>query len=246
MIDDIDSMCFKFIWNSNSNSKKVIEKIKRSVMCLKVENGGASMLKLCDQQSLFQLKWIKRTVILKNSLLNATGISDLYFSWFGNEDYFLGFSCSEDKIVFPKLYSRFWKEVFCNFLKHKDNIISSTNEIEMSKINPSSNATIFYNKNITYKNEVLFFKSWIKAGLKFTSQLMSGPELKTYREISDLVGPSPNLIFEYNAIKNSSFKNNTNVSQGINPIECVKNALLRFFAQNNKKQRNIISKNKNN
>ena len=100
VLDEIDSLCFKFIWKSNSNSKKVIEKIKRSVMSLDIEDGGASMIKLHDQQTLFNLKWLKRTVFTKKSLLNSTGISDIYLSWYGKDDYFLDFSCTVDNLFF--------------------------------------------------------------------------------------------------------------------------------------------------
>ena len=50
VIEEIDSMCFKSIWKSNSNSKMVIEKVRRSVMCLELERGGANMIKIADHQ----------------------------------------------------------------------------------------------------------------------------------------------------------------------------------------------------
>ena len=174
-------MCFKYIWKTRTNSKKVIEKIKRSVMCMDTDEGGASMIKLADQQSVFLLKWVKRTALLQNSLLNSTNISNLYFSWFGNNEYFLDFSCQEEDLIFPRFYSRFWKDVLCCYIRNKDGILLAiNNNVKNQKPIEAS----FFNKKVTHRNKVLFFRPWIKAGLKYTNQVRNDSILKSYGEIS--------------------------------------------------------------
>ena len=240
VIQEIDSICFKYIWKSNTNCKKVIEKIKRSVMCLSLEDGGAKMIKMQDQQNLFLLKWIKRTAVLKTSLLNSTDLSDAYFSFFGEGEYFLEFNCPPKAIVFPKVFSRFWSDLFSCYLINKGNILDNKKHSTLSILNEG----LFNNEKITYKNKMLFYKSWIKAGVRNVEQITNGFTFKSYREISHMVGPYPNLIFEYNSITNSSLKHallalNEDVptSSGI----CIKERLISFFKLNNQSQRKLIT-----
>ena len=237
VIEEIDSMCFKYIWNSNTNSKRVIEKIKRSVMCLELKEGGANMIKLADQQQLFLLRWVKRTAVLKQSLLNSTNISNLYFSWFGKEEYFLEFCCPGEMISFPKFFSRFWADVLCCYLNNKDKIVRSNQNWELNQF---FEEPIFFNSNITYKNKILCFRTWIQAGLKYINQVKNGSSLKSYNEIRDIVGNYGNLIFEYNMLKNSSITKVPNISKSPREINLL---LTTFFSLKNDQQRKIISQN---
>ena len=239
VIKEIDSICFKYVWKSNSNCKKVIEKIKRSVMCLSIEDGGAKMIKIQDQQDLFLLKWIKRTAVLKSSLLNSTYLSDSYFSCFGMGEYFLEFSCSPKSIVIPKFFSRFWSDLFSCYLINKCNILQEEDS-------PSSifNEGLFNNEKITYKSKMLFYQSWIKAGVRNVRHITNGVNFKSYCEISNIVGPYPNLIFEYNSIINSTLKHALAASMEDIPTGnsiLIKERLLTFFKLNNQKQRKLLT-----
>ena len=63
---------------------------------------------------------------------------------------------------------------------------------------------LWNNCNIMYKGKALLFPKWIEAGLCKVGQLFNGSEsLCTINEISNLVGASPNLWFEYNALYNA-------------------------------------------
>ena len=57
-VEELERICFKFIWQKQNNNKKVIEKIKRQVMCLDKNEGGAGMIMSGSQQKLFLIKWI--------------------------------------------------------------------------------------------------------------------------------------------------------------------------------------------
>ena len=59
VLEEIDKILFKFIWQKKFTNKKAFEKIKRSVMCKNIENGGLSMVSIKDQQKVFHLKWLK-------------------------------------------------------------------------------------------------------------------------------------------------------------------------------------------
>ena len=58
-LEEIDRILFKFIWQKKFSNKKTFEKVKRSVMCNDVKNGGLNMISIKDQQKVFHLKWLK-------------------------------------------------------------------------------------------------------------------------------------------------------------------------------------------
>ena len=111
-IQALEKICFNFIWKSKSNNKKVIEKIKRNVMSLTIDEGGAGMIKCSSQQNLFLIKWIlKSTVVNKVNLINMSKIPDIYFAFYGGLNYFLSFNCTfHPTFEFPHFISRFWKD----------------------------------------------------------------------------------------------------------------------------------------
>ena len=244
VMEEIDSICFKYIWKSKSNSTKVIEKIKRSVMCLNLEDGGSNMIKICDQQQLFLIKWVKRTAILKDSLLCTTNLSEIYLSWFGEEDYFLDFNCAPEKLVFPKFFSKFWSDIIYCYLGAKSALLSLNDNTSTT---PIQCEPLFRNKNITDKNETLFFKSWINAGLKYVYQMKNGDRFKTYTEVSDIVGPYPNLLFEYVILTAILKRYTKNVTQNefLNTGYNIKQKLPMFFKLSNKNQRKLLTRCKN-
>ena len=57
-IKRINTIMFKFIWNSKANNKmKIIEKVKRDYICKNKECGGLGMTDLSKLQDSFYLKW---------------------------------------------------------------------------------------------------------------------------------------------------------------------------------------------
>ena len=63
------------------SNKKAREKIKRSVMCRTIEEGGLQMIKVRDQQRAFLLKWFYKTLGTKESisLYKTTNLYEVFF-----------------------------------------------------------------------------------------------------------------------------------------------------------------------
>ena len=55
ILKTIDCYIFKFIWQKKYSNNKAFEKIKRSVLCLPIDQGGLGMISVADQQAVFYL-----------------------------------------------------------------------------------------------------------------------------------------------------------------------------------------------
>ena len=62
---------------------------------------------------------------------------------------------------------------------------------------------VWLNECIVYKRNVLYFDRWVKQGIVHINQIIDNrlKLIKHYNDICQIVGPSPHLIFEYNALK---------------------------------------------
>ena len=203
----IDTICFKYIWSSNSNNKKVIERIKRSTMCISKDRGGASMLRCYSQNQLFLTKWILKCQPSSNSsAFFATKIPHLYFSFFGGMDYFVAFTCKANDILLPHILSRFWKDAIKAWLtvKHNIDIMHGNKDHLVSKIvvETPENIPIFGNTSIAYKKKVLFHRQMISNKVLYLHQLFDDKgifkEINCYDNFSRNI---PSFIFIYNALK---------------------------------------------
>ena len=241
VLNEIDSICFKFIWNKNSKNKRIIEKIKRSVMCIEKDQGGASMIKSASQQKLFLAKWIMKIGKTEQSkVFKLTKLPDIYFNFYGNHDIFTKFLCKQTDLEYPSYISRFWRDAINSWLvlKHNFKII---HEAEPEVIKDYCNIQhdkipIFFNKDLTYKNKIIFFPRWIKAGIHTLDQITNenGNILLT-TNIDDSIKKRPDFMFDFGVV-NTAFtnhkRNNSNFSMlelNVNKILRAKNSLLRYI-----------------
>ena len=67
VINRIDTLLFKFLWQKRFSNKKAREKVRRSVLCKPIEEGGLNMISLKDQQKVCLLKWIKKLIKEENT-----------------------------------------------------------------------------------------------------------------------------------------------------------------------------------
>ena len=236
---DLERICFGFIWQSNKNSNVSVEKIKRSVMCLTKEKGGASMIKCGTQQKLFLLKWILKAGFPRtNMLLNVSKIPDIYFEFYGGLNYFLSFNCSQKEIIFSNFISRFWKDAIKSWLTFKYNIkIMLERECKPAKeitVFSESNIPIFYNDCIKYKNEILFYKIMILHGYKCLDDVVDTTNnFKPLTDFPEEIKILPNYMFIYSVMKtailNSIQRNPTLTNRGIDgyKVQTLDNSKIR-------------------
>ena len=208
-IVELESICFKFIWHKQNSKKKVIEKIKRQVMCLEKEKGGAGMIKGGTQQKLFLIKWILKVGEQNfNSVFSYTKIPDLYFAWYGGIEYFLTFSGTLSQIPIPELLTRFWKDSIKSWLTLKHNIDIIREKRDFSKfrdnfgILPRNEIPIFLNNKICISNDILFNRRWINCDLKYLHQMLDDSgDFIDFNELPDNIRSQPDSIFVYNSVK---------------------------------------------
>ena len=60
ILNQIDKLIFGFIWQKQHSDKKATDKIKRTVLCQELEEGGLKMISIKDQHKVFLLKWLKK------------------------------------------------------------------------------------------------------------------------------------------------------------------------------------------
>ena len=92
VLDEIDRILFKFIWQKKFSNKKTFEKIKRSVMCKNVTDGGLNMVSVKDQQKVFHLKWLK--ILFNDS--QKTNFSHFFLENLGGVKYLVHCSAPVD------------------------------------------------------------------------------------------------------------------------------------------------------
>ena len=199
VLTQIDTLFFKFIWQTKHSHRKAREKIKRSVMCKSVEKGGLRMIRAKDQQRVFLLKWLRHYIITDNrSNLTFSNLLELYFHKMGGINYVLSTSIHSSKLKFSPEIPRFWRDVIKIWIdiKQKD-ALDSYEDPSNILLEP-----LFNNKNIMYKNSPLNFSKWIKTGITHILDVFDKGTFIPCDLIANKVGRSGILDFEYNALFN--------------------------------------------
>ena len=108
VLDDIDRMLFKFIWQKKYTNKRTFEKVKRIIMCKNIKEGGLSMISIRDQQQVFHIKWLK--LLYRDNEENNS--AHFFLNQIGGIDYILHCSAAVDgKFLEENIKSSFWKDV---------------------------------------------------------------------------------------------------------------------------------------
>ena len=65
VVDEIDTIIFKFLWQKHYSEKKANEKLKRSILCSDISDGGLKMISVKTQHKVFLMKWMYKAVSQK-------------------------------------------------------------------------------------------------------------------------------------------------------------------------------------
>ena len=173
VLNEIDSIMFQFIWQKPFSHKKPIEKIKRKILCLDIEQGGLKMISIKDQQQVYNIKWISKAAI---QVSNPTAwLANVFLSKLGGIPYILKSSLSNPMATFdPLIDNWFWKKAACSWSLFHFNILSEKRMLKNNfLVQP-----IFLNSNINYKNNPLRFPKWMKKGVLFICDIIDKNCLK--------------------------------------------------------------------
>ena len=198
ILNTLDSIIFKFIWQKKHSNKKAFEKIKRKVMCQSVSNGGLSMISIKTQSKLFQLKWIRHLIEAKIQNRNENNLIDCIFKNLGGFTYFLSFSTKLKETDLPQNMTKFWKSVALVWsdFKHNENLTEEYDSEQMLS------QPLFFNKHIIFRGRTLYFHTWVRKGLKFVFQFIGNGQWKSKKEVEEKVNGLANTHFEYYALLN--------------------------------------------
>ena len=117
-------------------------------MCKDIKDGGLGMIRATDQQRVFLLKWLQKSLDKDNvSNLSNANIPNHYFRETGGIKFLTSAS-----IPFPnmnmKSIPRFWQDVIKAWCDLKEN--DPEHSTMPNEINKILQEPLFYNKNIKY------------------------------------------------------------------------------------------------
>ena len=196
ILNEIDNIMFKFIWQKRLSNKKVIEKIKRKTMCLDIDKGGLNMISAKDQQQVFCVKWIAK--VAKESNSPAARLANTFLSKVGGIPYIIKSSLSNPEKMFDTLIVNwFWRKAAAawSLLHYKMSGMLQSNSI--------LSQPIFFNSHIQYKNCPLVFPIWINSNVLFLCDIIEKNCLKNERAILHSMDNYGGFILDYNALKNA-------------------------------------------
>ena len=189
---------YKLIWKRPFTDKKAFEKVKIAVVNADIESGGLKMISAKDMHKVLQINWVKN--LLTRQIQNGQRYLITSLINWGELNIFHSNLEFRD-IKGPHLIkSVFWKSVLSTWVE----VNSNENVVEDCIPSHKQEAQRLWNNNmISFKGKPLFFPQWAKAGIYKLGHLFNEGEFLTIKKISYIVGKSPSLWFEYNAIFNA-------------------------------------------
>ena len=100
VLNEIDSIMFKFIWKKSFSNKKGFERIKRKILCLDVNQGGLKMISVKDQQQVYNIKWISK---VSQDLKNPNSdLANMFLSKVGGISYIVKSTLSDPLAILER------------------------------------------------------------------------------------------------------------------------------------------------
>ena len=199
VLTQVNRILFRFLWRKKDCNRKAFEKVKRTVVCGALENGGLNMIDLKQMQAAFLLQWVGR-LFQAQALDKRTHVPKNIFAPFG--DKYLCFFSNMKSRAFKGLQmitSHFWNSVLKTWL-------------DLNYHDPSVPVPtlLWNNSHIKYQGNVLMFTDWIIGKILYVKDIwkilyvkdIKGPSgFITFQDISNKIGNSPSRILEYNVVR---------------------------------------------
>ena len=147
-LQEINKICFRFIWKRNFDGKKAYERVKRKTMCNNLDQGGLKMFNVIDIQNSYFLHWAER--LWREDFENWKVIPQFLFNRLGGIHSFASNVSAKDFKGLYLIKNVFWEKVLSTWLDHNYSINDNSNPLHIK-------SPLFNNKHITYKNETIFF-----------------------------------------------------------------------------------------
>ena len=195
ILDRINKILFKFIWNTNpTNNKKVIEKVKRDIVCSEYKEGGLNMIDIFKMQHSFLLKWADRLIDDEETTWKIFPL--IYFKDVGGLTVFKSTVTGDNFKGFNLIKSPFWRNVLKVWLDYKNSSLDKNANIEI-------NDPIFNNAAVVFKSKTIFIQSCIKSSMILIKDFMINGEIISFEIFKDRFGQTAETQLAYNIIYNS-------------------------------------------
>ena len=192
LIIDLNKLMYNFIWNSKR------EKVKRSVLLNPIQNGGLGMIDLHAKFKSVLLSWF-------TNFVNC----DLDVSWRFMFEYWIEKICpiplllnsncsSKDMLILCK------KHKIPNFYVQCLIAWSEIKYIDFMCVTNVSKEILWYNSNIKFEGETLFFKEWYCNGLLSLGDILVNGRFKSRDFICNTLESNSLLVdFKYTKLKHA-------------------------------------------
>ena len=199
ILNEINTLCFRFLWRETDLTKKGWERVSREQMFKSKLAGGLEMISFSDFQNSFLISWAKKFLDDDDNNLFITSV---FFQPIGGVLAFEGNLKSTEFQGIDLIKSEFWKKVLKIWLE----------KIKKANATITIRDPIHNNKNIKYKGKTIFHKQCIYKDICRISDFYQRGAFISYDTFCEILGPSAEnlLIYKtlYNAINNVVTKEN--------------------------------------
>ena len=210
VLEELNSIFFKFLWSGKNDAKRVVEKVKREVMYNNILQGGMKMFDLVAFQDSIYLGWAE-SLLSNDGSSEWKDLSSTFFFGFGGMCIFKGRleQNSINKLII-RTPSTFWTRVLLCWLKHADNLSNP-----ISIFDP-----ICHNQSLSLKSKPLTNLVCQKMGIKTIKDMINDDGIIAFEEFKSLCNNHPNAVIEYHAIRSVLSKIDLNL--------CLSNSTMYF------------------
>ncbi len=208
VLTQVNRILFRFLWRKKDCNRKAFEKVKRTVVCGVLENGGLNMIDLKQMQAAFLLQWVGRLFQVQ-AFDKWSHVPKNIFAPFG--DKYLCFFSNLKSRAFKGLQmitSHFWSAVLKTWL-------------DLNFHDPSMPVPtlLWNNSHIKYQGNVLMFTDSIIGKILNVKDIKGPSGFIPFQDICNKMGNSPSPILEYNVRRAAvyTFVHSHNVCDTENP-----------------------------
>ena len=193
VLENINRLCFNFLWSDSPLSIRACEKVKRTVMYNRLSAGGLKMINMITLQESILLEWVEMLASAKFSPWKLTPL--FLYSPLGGCNVLRSKSTYAHFRGLDKVGSKFWRDVLAIWLKHSENHLRKDN----CMADPINN-----NASIKHNGRTLFLESAMeKSCLIIRNILENDNRLRTLTEYRLQFGKYPRYFLDFFTMKNA-------------------------------------------
>ena len=193
ILDEINTILYRFIWKKDSLDKKAWERIKRNVLCNSKEKGGLEMINMHDFQKSFLIDWACR--LINEEQEDWTAIPKKFLKTIGGISIFKSKITSDRFKGLETIESSFWRSVLQIWLDNNQ----TEQHIRLSD-------TINNNNQVTLNNQVLFVERAIQGNIIYIKDMMIEGQLISFDLYENRIGRHPSNLIDYLTLRTALSK----------------------------------------